>query len=81
MKRAFIPGAVDRHGIAHPLPECRGGCSQGRAACDCGLASSIGPDASRVIRPSTVSLLRRLAAFEIVVVACALAAGFIAGSQ
>lgn len=55
MKRHLIPGGRDRHGIAHPLPQCTGGCLQGRTACDCmaetELACDIGPDDQRVIQP------------------------------
>lgn len=51
MKRHFIPGGMDRHGIGRPLKGCSGGCNQGRAACDCELACDLGPNADRVIQP------------------------------
>lgn len=35
MKRHFVPGDVDRHGVAYPLPHCTGSCRGGRAPCNC----------------------------------------------
>jgi hypothetical protein len=35
MARLLIPGAMDRHGIAHPLPHCTGLCNGGRTPCKC----------------------------------------------
>lgn len=43
MKRRLIPGAMDRHGVAHPYLACTGGgCNQGRtpARCDCPLGNT-----------------------------------------
>lgn len=56
MKRLLIPGRMDRHGVAHPLPHCAGNCNQGRAACNCAtgcmeMDCDVAPDAERVIQP------------------------------
>lgn len=48
MKRHLIPGGRDRHGIARPLPQCTGGCLQGRSACDCRQRLVMHPDLHRV---------------------------------
>lgn len=63
MTRRLIPGGVDRHGIAHPLPHCTGFCRGGRAPCncatghvDCELANDVPPDDKRVIQPPPAPL-------------------------
>lgn len=86
MKRHLIPGGRDRHGIARPLPQCTGGCLQGRTACDCmaetELACDIGPDDRRVIQPpvrtpedfAAIARVRRWTLFLAVMAFSALAA-------
>lgn len=69
MKRLLVVGARDRHGIAHPLQECRGGCQQGRSACDCELSNVIPlrPRSPVCVRPAItvhrVSRVRRVRRF------------------
>lgn len=69
MKRLLIVGARDRHGIAHPLPECRGNCRQGRSACDCELSNVIPlrPRSPVFVRPAItvhrISRVRRVRRF------------------
>lgn len=59
MKRHLIPGAMDRHGIAHPLPHCTGSCHGGRSPCKCltgttELASTHAPRLELVVSRPTV---------------------------
>jgi hypothetical protein len=73
MTRVLIPGrrAYD-DGIACPLPECVGGCHQGRAPCDCllgdtKLATTIPPRSWVPVRPAItvhrIPLRRRVRRF------------------
>lgn len=53
MKRHFLAGSMDRHGIARPFRGCTCDSNQGRSACTCEteLANELGPDDERVIQP------------------------------
>lgn len=85
MKRYFIPGAMDRHGVARPNAlahlRCTGHC-EADLPCECEMACDIAPDAARVIQPPTrtpeddsaVAYARRWALFLAVVTFSALAA-------
>lgn len=69
MKRLLVVGARDRHGIAHPLPECLGNCNQGRADCDCELSNVVPlrPRSPVCVRPDItvhrISRVRRMRRF------------------